>query len=67
MLLMYTRANMYSNIISIYDKGSMPMFSTSLYNKYIKLPNKGREGNSYLSHIVNNYDNLAAITVFTQG
>ena len=63
-----TWANMYSNIISIYDKGSKPIFSTSsLYNNYIKLPNIGREAHSYLYHIVNNYHNLASITVFTQG
>mmetsp|Transcript_2236 Transcript_2236/g.4092 ORF Transcript_2236/g.4092 Transcript_2236/m.4092 type:complete len:692 (-) Transcript_2236:163-2238(-) len=30
------------------------------------LPNVGREGHTYLHHIVNNYDNLADWTVFSQ-
>jgi hypothetical protein len=32
----------------------------------IPLANVGREGHSYLHHIVNNYDNLSQWTVFTQ-
>jgi hypothetical protein len=35
--------------------------------RYVKLPNLGREGGSYLHHIVNNYDQLAARTFFAQG
>jgi len=31
-----------------------------------RLPNVGRESHTYLSHIVNNYENLADWTVFTQ-
>jgi len=33
----------------------------------VELPNKGREGQSYLYHIVQNYDTLATYTVFAQG
>ena len=33
----------------------------------IMLPNIGREAHTYLWHIINNYDNLADVTVFTQG
>mmetsp|Transcript_24540 Transcript_24540/g.54628 ORF Transcript_24540/g.54628 Transcript_24540/m.54628 type:complete len:376 (-) Transcript_24540:217-1344(-) len=32
----------------------------------IPLPNVGREGHVYMTHIVNNYDNLAEWTVFSQ-
>ncbi|KAJ8047244.1 hypothetical protein HOLleu_06198 [Holothuria leucospilota] len=35
--------------------------------KWEKLPNVGREGHTYLHHIIQNYDNLADITVFLQG
>lgn len=44
-----------------------------LYNKgnplegSIKLPNVGREGNTYLTHIIDNYDNLGEWVFFTQG
>ena len=35
--------------------------------KTIKLENIGREANTYLFHIVNNYNNLAEYTMFLQG
>jgi len=44
-----------------------------LYNKgepiegSINLPNVGREGNTYLTHIIKNYDNLGEWVFFTQG
>ena len=48
--------------------------SVFLYNKNTKdipgsinLPNVGREAHTFLFHIVNNYNNLADITVFVQG
>ncbi len=34
---------------------------------WVKLPNVWREAHTYLTHIVENYDNLADVTVFTQG
>jgi len=47
---------------------------TTIYNKGLSgiphevlLPNVGREAHTYLYHIVTNYDNLAEITIFTQG
>ncbi len=46
--------------ITIYNKGDPINF------KNIKLPNVGRESHTYLTHILNNYDNLADITIFTQ-
>lgn len=47
--------------ITIYNKGN-----NINYNN-IKLPNIGRESHTYLTHIIKNYDNLADITIFTQG
>lgn len=43
-----------------------------LYNKGrgstgIKLDNTGREAHTYLTHIIDNYDNLPDICIFTQG
>lgn len=54
--------------ITVYDKGG------DLCEKKrqggvtrLPLPNVGRETHTILTHIVNNYDQLADITVFTQG
>jgi hypothetical protein len=43
-----------------------------VYNKFYKsesnyLPNVGREGHTYLYHIINNYNKLSEYTVFCQG
>ncbi len=42
-----------------------------IYNKFHDdenyLPNIGREAHTYLTYIVDNYDNLCDLTVFTQG
>ena len=47
--------------ITVYDKSEDPIKDS------IKLPNVGREGHTFLYHIVQNYDNLDDITVFLQG
>lgn len=47
--------------ITIYDKSNNPVENS------IKLKNVGREGETFLYHIVKNYDNLDDITVFLQG
>lgn len=51
----------YQSIITIYNKGKKDL-------KYdnITLNNVGRESHTYLKHIINNWDNLADITLFTQ-
>lgn len=54
--LLYT----YKDII-IYNKGEK-----CLFHNQILLSNVGREAHTYLYHIVNNYDKLADITVFSQ-
>lgn len=48
----------YKGEATIYCKGS---------NQYIPLPNVGREANTYLHHIVSNYNKLADYTIFAQG
>ena len=48
----------------IYNKGSKLNHSVC---PVIYLPNVGREGHTYLYHIINNYDNLSEYTMFLQG
>lgn len=50
----------YKNVI-VYNKGE------SLDIPFIKLNNVGREGHTFLYHIINNYNNLSNWTVFVQG
>ncbi len=45
----------------VYDKSSKPQRGT------VCLPNIGREAQTYLTHIVNHYDDLAELTIFVQG
>jgi len=47
--------------VTIYDKSENPIEGS------IRLKNVGREGETFLYHIVNNYDNLDDVTVFLQG
>ena len=47
--------------VTIYDKSDTPIEGS------IKLKNVGREGETFLYHIVNNYDKLDDVTVFLQG
>ena len=53
------------NII-IYNKGEDDLHLFPI-EKIVKLPNLGREGGTYIDHIVNNYDNLCDYTIFIQG
>lgn len=46
--------------IFVYDKSDEQ-------NNFIKLPNVGREAHTYLTHIINNYDNLSDYICFLQG
>ena len=48
----------------IYNKGSKLDYREC---PVIHLPNVGREGHTYLYHIINNYDNLSEYTMFLQG
>jgi hypothetical protein len=54
----------YSDICTLYNKGeSKPNTSLPFV---IKLENIGREGHTYLYHIVSNYESLSQSVVFTQ-
>jgi hypothetical protein len=56
---------LYSRIY-IYNKGTNAEFD--IPNSEVRtLPNVGREGHTYLTHIVNHYDNLPDITFFVPG
>jgi hypothetical protein len=55
--------------LTIYNKGK-PKNYDSLIKKGARvhtLPNLGREGHTYLYHIIKNYDNLANVTIFLPG
>lgn len=53
--------NIKKHKITLYDKSSNPVENS------IKLKNIGREGETFLYHIINNYYNLDDVTVFLQG
>lgn len=60
----------YFRTVFIYNKGSDIQNSDFLSNskiKIIKLDNVGREGHTYLHHIIENYNNLADVTIFLPG
>lgn len=51
--------------VTIYNKGSTEKLDTKHVVK--QLENIGREGETYLHHIIDNYDNLHDYTIFCQG
>lgn len=55
----------YSKNLIIYHKGTEDSPKVKC-KKRIKIKNVGREWETYLQHIINNYDNLADITIFFQ-
>jgi len=52
---------------TVYNKGDNENFEKRNVKKIIQLTNVGRCDHTYLHHIVENYDNLANITVFFTG
>lgn len=54
----------YNDIVTFYNKG---INDINYLKCIINLENKGREGDTYLYHIITNYNNLAQKTIFTQG
>ena len=56
----------YSDHCHVYHKENenVPRYQ---FRQWDKLPNVGREGHTYLHHIITNYDHLAGVTVFLQG
>jgi len=53
-------------MIYIYNKGDQPI-TLEIPHVEIKLPNIGRCDHTYLYHIIQNYDKLAKVTIFTTG
>jgi hypothetical protein len=55
--------------IFIYNKNNEPLniFDINENINIINLPNIGREGDTYLHHIITHYDNLPDRIIFTQG
>jgi len=54
----------YNDIVTFYNKGND---NINYLNCKINLENKGREGDTYLHHMITNYDRLASQTIFIQG
>jgi hypothetical protein len=50
----------------IYNKGVKDLAPHHQANA-VQLPNVGREAHTYLYHIINNYDNLEDVLIFSQG
>mgnify|MGYP003660024033 CR=1 FL=1 len=53
----------YTDNYIIYDKGETELES----DKVIKLPNVGHNIHTYFHHIIENYDDLADVTIFVKG
>jgi hypothetical protein len=51
----------------VYNKGDNEDFEKENVKKIVTLPNVGKCDNTYLYHVVDNYNNLADITVFFPG
>jgi hypothetical protein len=56
-----------ADLVTLYSKAGPEFPPPSCFARRIQLPNIGRESHSYLYHIVNNFNRLADVTVFTQG
>jgi Protein of unknown function (DUF3431) len=50
--------------VKLYNKGGTPV---DISCNVVDLPNVGRESHSYLKYILDNYDRLPQVVVFTQG
>ena len=57
----------YADHCHIYHKGDSTNKTKNVFKQWEPLPNVGREGHTYLYHIINNYYCLADVTLFTQG
>jgi hypothetical protein len=58
-------AKPYNDAVIIYNKGEN---TGSLgFDTIVELTNEGREGETFLHHIIENYHNLAKTTIFAQG
>ena len=61
-------SSIYSNNRIIYNKGDeLDDKLITPCDKYIKLPNVGRESDTFLNYIIENYENLPSYVCFSQG
>jgi hypothetical protein len=60
------RSGQYYDKVCVYHKGNS-QWKNPGFSHWIPLKNVGREAHTYLTHIINNYDRLAEITIFLQG
>jgi hypothetical protein len=51
----------------IYNKGDIQTIPEELLPCVKQLPNVGREAHTYIHYIIENYDNLPDVVIFTQG
>ena len=51
----------------VYDKGKCLCATSSKFKKVISIRNFGREGDTYLTYIIDNYPNFPDYVFFTQG
>lgn len=51
----------------VYNKGNNDIHPNIEQSRIFNIPNLGREAGTYVHHILQNYDNLAPYTIFTQG
>lgn len=59
--------NIHINKVFVYNKSSNnPVLNENNTYTIKNLPNVGREGETYLNHIIENYDNLQEYTLFIQ-
>ena len=57
----------YVSRVTVYDKGDTPLQAWHPRVRVVRVPNEGREAETYLRHIVEGYDDLCGTVVFTQG
>lgn len=77
-IVSYYNNKHFLELLDLFEKKFMHKYNAIIYNKSgheIKLKNNlihknlnniGREGETYLNHIINNYDNLPEYTIFIQ-
>jgi hypothetical protein len=66
-----SEASNYDIFVTIYDKSNPELVDVNsivkVSDNHFMLPNIGREAQTYIKHIVENYDNLYDVEVFSQG
>lgn len=57
----------YLKRVTVYDKSPAPMQSFHPKVRVVEVPNRGREAETYVRHVVEHYDDLCGRVVFCQG